>query len=278
MNKLKRLCAINDISCFGKCSLTVAVPVINAFGIEVSVLPTALLSAHTGFSGSTFLDLSEEMEKIITHFDELNVRFDCLYSGFIASGQQIDIVKDFFKSNASALKIADPVMGDNGKPYKTYTKEMCTKIKSLVHLADITTPNYTEACFLLDKPYASPTETVIKSYLKEISDLGPRFVIITGVHMDNQMYTFAYDKKTGEHFSFNSPLLPCSLSGSGDLFCSIVAGCFLDNYTYKQAVQMAFYYTYDCIKRTLETDSQNILFEEKLYTFSANRLRNNTSF
>ena len=151
-----RVAAIHDMSGFGRCSLTVAIPVLSAMGVQCCPLPTAFLSTHTGgFTGFTFLDMTEEMPKIAAHWQSLNLRFDAIYSGFLASERQIGIVSDFVRTfrRPDTLVVIDPVMGDDGKAYQTYTPALCSGMARLAELADVITPNLTEAAFLLGRSY-----------------------------------------------------------------------------------------------------------------------------
>ena len=153
LTKMKRILSIQDISCVGKCSLTVALPIISAFGIEAGILPTATLSTHTAFQGFTFRDLTDDIEPIAKHWEEQNIEFDALYTGYLGSKRQIDLVLDLFKRfGEGKLKFVDPAMGDNGKLYVGFDRDFAHEMAKLCAAADIIVPNLTEACFMLDKP------------------------------------------------------------------------------------------------------------------------------
>ena len=153
MNRIKKVATINDLSGVGRCSLTAAIPVLSALGVQCCPFPTAVLSCHTGFDKYTFLDITDEMIAYKDAWDNLDINFDCIYSGFLGSEKQIDIVLDFVKERKEALVVVDPVMGDNGVIYSTFTKSMCNKMKYLVSIANIVTPNLTEACILTGDVY-----------------------------------------------------------------------------------------------------------------------------
>jgi len=174
----KKVVAIHDLSGFGRCSLTVIIPILSAMGIQVCPVPTAILSTHTGgFDNMVFKDLTDYISLCYQHYKSLNLEFDAIYSGFLASSAQIDCCFEFFRGSegdagfSNALKIVDPVMGDNGKPYKTYTKELCSRMNELVSIADIITPNLTEAAILLDEDYSpNLNQETAQEWLKRLCE------------------------------------------------------------------------------------------------------------
>lgn len=179
-----RVAAIHDMSGFGRCSLTVAIPVLSAMGVQCCPLPTAFLSTHTGgFTGFTFLDMTEEMPKVAAHWQELALRFHAIYSGFLASERQIGIVSDFIRTfrRSDTLVVIDPVMGDDGKAYQTYTSALCSGMTHLAELADVITPNLTEAAFLLGRPYDQlpQEEAGLQELVRELGLHGRRSVVLT---------------------------------------------------------------------------------------------------
>ena len=181
-NPVSKVAAIHDLSSYGRASLTVVIPILSSMGIQTCPLPTAVLSTHSGFSDYYFTDLTEHMKGVINHWQQLNLSFDAIYSGFLGSNAQIDLVMeviDKFKSNDS-IAVVDPVMGDNGKLYGPLNQGLVNEMKRLVKVADIITPNITEAAFLLDKEYPENLAvSEIKVWLKELADLGPDKVVIT---------------------------------------------------------------------------------------------------
>jgi pyridoxine kinase len=229
---MKTVVAIHDLSCFAKSSLTVVIPTLSAMGIEVAVLPTALLSTQTGgFSDFYYQDLSSAMQAIIKHWDTLSLRFNAIYSGFLGSEQQIDIVTSFIqdqRSKGSPLVVVDPVLGDDGSAYEPITSELVRRMIELVHHADVITPNVTEAALLLGEPYKSdlkPQEAV--GWAKRLSALGPRWVAITSVLQDNGGVVVCYDGTRDEQAISYQAYAPISYPGSGDLFASILCALLL---------------------------------------------------
>ena len=177
-----RIAAIHDLSCFGRCSLTIALPVLSAMGCQCCPLPTALLSAHTGFSGNTFLALTVEMGRIADHWAAMDLQFDAIYSGFLGSADQVDTVARFFdtfKKSGTAV-IVDPVMGDHGTAYRTCTPDLCRGMRALAENADVITPNLTEAALLLDRPYEEIQRTDAYEVVRQLSLGGRRSVVLTG--------------------------------------------------------------------------------------------------
>ena len=175
MNKVKKIATINDLSGVGRCSLTAAIPVLSVLGVQCCPFPTAVLSCHTGFDKFTFLDITNEMVSYKKSWDNLGINFDCIYSGFLGSEKQIDIVLNFIKERKKTLVVVDPVMGDNGVIYDTFTESMCNKMKYLVSIANIVTPNLTEACILTGEKYDkyNTSDEKIIEIAKNISNMGP---------------------------------------------------------------------------------------------------------
>ena len=185
MQGCKKVVSIQDISGLGRCSLTVVIPVLSAMGIQVCPVPTAVLSAHTGYSEFVMRDLTDFMKPALEHYKKMDMKFDCVYSGFLASSEQIDHCLEFFEAFPDALKVVDPVMGDGGKAYKTYTKELCSRMVELVKVADIITPNLTEAAILLceEYPKAAILSAEIKSCLFWLSYLGAKIVFFSSLNL-----------------------------------------------------------------------------------------------
>lgn len=265
MNKIKKVATINDLSGVGRCSLTAAIPVLSTLGVQCCPYPTAVLSCHTGFKEFTFLDTTDEMLKYRKSWDNLNIDFECIYSGFLGSEKQIDIVLDFIKEREEALIVIDPVMGDNGKVYSTFTKEMCNKMKKLVSIADIVTPNLTEACILTEEEYSeNSNDEKILNIAKKISSMGPERVIITGIIRGNKVVNFAYDNVEKSFFKVESDFNNKSYSGTGDIFTSIVIGLILNGHSLKYSVEKATEFIYKTIEYTskFNTDTrEGIMFE-----------------
>lgn len=260
----KRVVAIHDISCVGKCSLTVALPVLSAAGVEVSVLPTALLSTHTGgFDGYTYLDLTDEIPKIVNHWKSLKMKVDAFYTGFLGSEAQADMVCGIIDALADAdtLIFTDPVMGDNGRLYSSFLPTFPEKMKTLCRRSQILTPNLTEACLLTNTEYRPDgyDREYIEEILRKLASFGSETVIITGVSLEKGTLGAAYsDTKTGESgFSF-SENVHGMFHGAGDVFAAALLGALLNKKDIKTAVDIALDLTVGSIKRTYaaQTDTR----------------------
>lgn len=255
----KKVAAIHDLSGLGRCSLTVIIPMLSYFGLQTCPLPTALLSTHTGgYTGYSFLDLTEEMKNISRHWKQLDTHFDSVYTGFLGSTSQIELVMDFceyYKNKSGAFILTDPVMGDNGNKYDTYTDEMCNLTSNLIKNADIITPNLTEAAILAGTPYRECyTDAELYDLLAFLCSKGAKRAIITGVKKtieeETKMGAVFLDSTTksggkkyeyGEYFS---PYIAKAYPGTGDVFSSIILGCMLAgkplNYSCKTAVNFLY--------------------------------------
>ena len=268
--KQKRLVTIQDISCFGKCSITVALPVISALGIETVVLPTAVLSTHTGeFKNYTFHPLHNELKGITKHWESLGIEFDAIYVGYIGSNELICAVRDFidrFKKENTIVFI-DPAMADNGKFYSGLDKNYAKNLAELCKKADIISPNITEAMILSgDSPENYKSVDNTKEIAKKLSDLCNN-VIITGVHNETSITTLSYEKNTDMLYSAQKPLYDGVFYGSGDLFASAFIGMYLSDASLSEATQNASDFVNDCILKTLEERDKywyGLKFEQSL--------------
>lgn len=226
-----RVIAIHDLSGFGRCSLSVILPTLSAMKVQVCPVVTGVLSTHTGGLGDVVLrDLTDFMEPALEHYRRLNLDFECIYSGWMGSASQIDACLDYFKAWPDALSVVDPVMGDHGKPYKTYTADMCARMGNLVRVADLITPNLTEAAILLGEPYptAPLRQFEAKRMLARLSELGPRLVTVTGVEMaDGHISNLGYDRERGDYWRVDCNYVPASYPGTGDIFASVLVGSLL---------------------------------------------------
>ncbi|QEN04002.1 pyridoxamine kinase [Thiospirochaeta perfilievii] len=253
--KAQRVAAIHDLSGFGRSSLTVVIPLFSKMNIQVCPLPTALLSTHGAFENGTYLDLTDQMIPIMDHWDRLGLKFDAIYSGFLGSASQIDIVIDFIKrfSKNRPLVVVDPVMGDGGKIYSIIDSGIIDKMVKLVKNADIITPNTTEAAALLKRDY-SPELSVdeAKDLLKELSLLGPNIVVLTSIHFKDGKgrYTGAYDKLSGEYFFDQCEYIPQDYSGTGDAFTTLLIGSLLKGYNLKQSLSHSLGFIESSLKFT----------------------------
>ena len=232
---IKKVAAIHDLSGYGRASLTAIIPTLSAMGVQVCPLPTAILSNHTGgFECYSYVDLTDSMEEYIRMWKNLNLEFDCIYSGFLGSTRQIQIVSDFidYFGTSDNLVVVDPVMGDNGTLYTSFTQEIVPKMRQLVAKADLITPNFTEATFLLGRD-ACPSEisdSEARKWLKDLSDLGPNTVVITSVpDIKNRENTtvLAYDRANNMFWKVGCRYIPAAYPGTGDTFTSVVIGSLL---------------------------------------------------
>lgn len=275
----KRVLAIHDISCIGRCSLTVALPIISAAGIEVSVLPTAVLSTHTGgFTGYTFSDLTDEMPKIINHWKTLGEEFDCIFSGYLGSFAQLDIMKTAIESfkTKNNIFLMDPVMGDNGKIYSNLDKSFAKGFSSLCGKADIITPNLTEASLLTGTEYKDDYDTdYIEKILYELSQTGTNKIILTGISLKKGGIGCAvYD--CGKIKYIFSDKIDGMFHGTGDVFSSALTGAILNGAEITHAAQIATEFTAESVIRT-QKSGRNLIygidFEEGLCDY-AQRIKN----
>jgi pyridoxine kinase len=259
--QLRRVAAIHDLSGFGKCSLTVALPILSAAGIETSALPTAILSTHTGgISGFTYLDTTSEMRPFIRHWKSLDIHFDAIYSGFLGSFEQLDIVKEFFETfrQEDNLILVDPVMADNGELYKIFTPEFAIGMRSLCQKADIIVPNITEAALLLGETYRPGPypEAFIEDLLKGLSELGPRQIVLTGVYFtETELGAATYDRTSGEIACTLVPKIPGYYHGTGDVYASALLAGLLNGFSLSESAGIAVRYTAGSIRRTHEAGS-----------------------
>ncbi len=266
MNGVKKVATINDLSGIGRCSLTVALPILSALGVQCCPFPTAILSSQTEFDKFSFLDITNEMNNYKKVWKELNINFDCIYSGFLGSEKQIDIVLDFVLDNKNSLIVIDPVMGDNGILYDTFTENMCNKMKKLISIANIVTPNLTEACILTGEYYKKGEicDEKIKEIAVKISEMGPKKIIITGIIRENKIYNFAYDKEEDEVFVVKQHFNNESYSGTGDIFTSIIIGLLLSGHELNFAIREASNFIYEAIQYTSQfktNPKEGIMFE-----------------
>lgn len=249
----KRLLTVQDISCFGQCSLTVALPIISACKIETCILPSAVLSTHTGgFSGFTFRDLTDDMPKILDHWQAENINFDGIYTGYLGSLTQIEyvkrIAKDFVKKDGKVF--VDPAMGDNGKLYSifdlTYAKEMA----KLCAMADIILPNITEACFMTGLEYKEEyDENYVEEILSALENMGAKTIVLTGVSYTSDT-TGVVVYENGEKQYYRHKKIEKGCHGTGDVYSSAFVGAYLNGKTLYESAKIAADYTLKCIENT----------------------------
>lgn len=256
-----RVAAIHDLSGFGRCSLTIVIPALSAMGIQCCPLPTAYLSTHTGgFEGNTFLDMTDQMAPVSAHWQSLGLRFDAIYTGFMGSREQIALSGEFIRAfrREGTIAVVDPVLGDHGRAYRTCTPEMCRGIVELAELADVITPNRTEAALLLGADYGAvrlDSEAACTLWAERLSLGGRRSVVLTGAspRPDRAGAAF-FDRATGKTGLVCAPLAPGQFHGTGDLFASVLTGALVRGSSLPEAARLAADFTALAARRTAEQD------------------------
>ncbi|MCQ2218076.1 MAG: pyridoxamine kinase [Paludibacteraceae bacterium] len=278
MNKVKKVAAIHDLSGCGRVSLNAVIPILSSMGIQTYPLPTAILSSHTQYEEFSFLDLTDQMPLFMEHWKKLGVEFDGIYSGYLGSPRQIAIVEEFIQTfrNPNQLVVVDPVLGDNGHLYKALDNNMVVEMRELVKSADVITPNLTEMCLLLDKPYKNFLSVEeLKEDLLRLSEQGPEHIIVTSIQdKDDLKKTFvvAYSKKTNRFWKVWTNYLPAHYPGTGDTFTSIITGALLQGDSLPIALDRAVQFIQMGMRATFgyEYDSrEGILLERVLKSLDA---------
>lgn len=258
MAKQQNIALVNDITGYGRCSITVELPIVAALGIEACVLPTAILSVHTGFPSYYLDDYTDRMEPYIASWRQNGVTFDGICTGFLGSARQIDIVASFlqeFKGPQTTV-IVDPVMGDHGKIYASYTDDMCRQMKRLLTYADVVTPNVTEACELTDTPYQAEdtwTDAALLTMAEALAAQGPRRIVLTGIHREDQVGNFIYEVGNGPAWVWRQAI-GGDRSGTGDVFAAIVAASVVKGEPLYESVAKAADFIGACLVHTASLD------------------------
>lgn len=268
-NNQKKIAVINDFSGFGRCSIAVALPILSVMKVQCCPLPTSIFSNHTGFPSYFFEDYTSRMVPDMQEWKKLDLHFNGICSGFLGSKEQIEIVKKFFKEfkTEETQIIVDPVMGDYGKPYPTYTEEMCGEMKKLVEFADILTPNVTEACVLTDTPYKEKWKIEeIQEMAEKIHAMGPKKIAITGIVQGGFIANFCYEEGQQPKV-LRTHKEGTQRSGTGDIFASIIAADAVNGVPFYKSVKKASDFIKKCIIRSQELDiplTDGVCFEEVL--------------
>ena len=270
-----RIAAVHDLSAFGRCSLTVILPTLSAMGVQCCPVVTAYLSTHTGgFAANTFLDLTDQMEPVTAHWQSLGLTFDGVYTGFMGSREQIMRTADFIRTfrRPDCRVIVDPVMGDHGKPYRTYTPQMCRAMGELADRADVIVPNATEAALLLGVDWEQirlDRAEDCRRWARALSLDGRRSVVLTGTALaPDAAGAVCYDRDTDSAELVSAPLTPGEFHGTGDLFASVLAGALVRGMSLVQGAQLAADFTSQCAARTGAQDlprREGIDFEPLLW-------------
>ena len=254
---MKKVVTIQDISCFGKCSATVALPIISAMGVECAVIPTAVLSTHTGgFKGYTFRDLTDDIPAVTAHWKKEGLRFDGLYTGYLGSPEQAAMIGQFIDEIEPAYVFIDPAMADNGKLYAGFGEEIIGAMKSLCDRADLIVPNLTEATLMLGEKYRAPgtyDEAYIHDILRRLAEGGAKIAAVTGVNYDGaRQGIVAYHRETGEFEEYFHENLPVSYHGTGDLFASTLFGAIMREKPLAEALRIAATNVLNAIRATMD--------------------------
>lgn len=259
--KAKRVLAVHDLCSFGRCSLTAAIPVISAMGMQVCPFPTALFSNNLTYGEFTFHDFTDKMTGFMDRWEKFGFQYDAVYSGFLASVEQIEVVRDAVKRFASkdgALVVVDPAMGDDGKLYPVFGPEYVEAMRTLVKEATLITPNFTEACFLLGEPCGTevPSSEALRAMTEKLAALGAKQVVITSVPAgENEIKVVSFDSVTGEYAERTTPRIPFTTCGTGDLFTSVVTGSLLRGETLAAASALAMRFVSRVMEFTLASGS-----------------------
>lgn len=259
--KTKRVLAVHDLCSFGRCSLTAAIPVISAMGMQVCPLPTAFFSNNLTYGEFTFHDFTDKMTGFMDRWEKLGFRYDAVYSGFLASVEQIEVVRDAarrFASREESLVVVDPAMGDDGKLYPVFGPEYVEAMRTLVKEATLITPNFTEACFLLSESCgtAVPSSEALRAMTEKLAALGAKQVVITSVPAgENEIKVVSFDSVAGEYAERTTPRIPFTTCGTGDLFTSVVTGALLRGETLAAASALAMRFVSRVMEFTLASGS-----------------------
>lgn len=268
---MKRILTIQDISCLGKCSLTVALPLLSAMGVETVILPTAVLSTHTMFKDFTCKDLSDQLEPITKHWKEQNIQFDAIYTGYLGTEEEIEVVKQIIKDFATdeTLVFVDPAMADNGKLYPAFDGAYAKRNATLCGIADVIVPNITEACFMTDTEYRETyDEAYVKNLLQKLVALGTKTAVLTGVSLsDGKTGAMGFDSEKGEYFVYQNDRIPAAYHGTGDIFSSVCVGGLMRGLSRLDAIKIAADYTAKTIDITRNNPAKpwyGVDFEETI--------------
>lgn len=273
-NKVKKVAAVHDLSGVGRVSLTVVIPILSSMGFQACPLPTAVLSNHTQYPNFSFLDLTDEMPKIIKEWERLGVEFDAIYTGYLGSPRQARIVSGFINDfrRADSLVVVDPVLGDNGRLYTTFDETMVKEMQHLITEADVITPNLTELFYMLDLPYKEEnSDEELKHYLRCLSDKGPQIVIVTSVPVlaePHKTSVYAYNRVGNRYWKITCPYLPAHYPGTGDTFTSVITGSLLQGDSLPIALDRATQFILQGIRATFGYEYDNrdgILLEKVLH-------------
>lgn len=266
-----RVAAVHDLSGFGRCSLAVILPVMSVMGVQVCPIPTAVLSTHTGGFGDVCQrDLTDYMSPCLSHYRRVGLDFECIYTGYLSSPDQVNHCLELFDAWPSALVVVDPVMGDHGKLYRAFTGEMVAGMTRMVRKAQVITPNLTEAAILLGEtpPAGAVTTAAARSMLVRLGELGPRMVVITGVTLATGEYAnLCYDREHNSFWKSVGEYVPVHYPGTGDIFAAVLTAALLQGDSLPMAIDRAGRYVELTIKTTYSYSSdarEGVMLERTL--------------
>jgi pyridoxine kinase len=275
---IPRVAAIHDLSGYGRASLTVVIPILSTMGVQVCPMPTAVLSSHSGFSGFHFVDLTDHLEPMAEHWKSMKLQFDAIYSGYLGSVRQVDIVRNLIRDfrEPDQLVVVDPVLGDNGRLYSAFGPEMVDEMRKLIGDAHIITPNLTEAAFLLGEKFDPEMEIeMVKLWAKRLADLGPEIVIITSVpekEILQKTAVLAWNRRHQRMWKVSCDYLPANYPGTGDAFSSVIVGSLLQGDSLPMALDRAVHFISMGVRATFGHRHQHvdgILLEKVLPSLNA---------
>lgn len=272
-NNQKKIAVINDFTGFGRCSIAVELPIISKLKVQCCPLPTAILSNHTGFESFYFEDFTNRMKTYMDEWAKLDLKFSGICTGFLGSFLQIKVVEEFLQRHKTAdnVVVIDPVMGDYGKLYPTYTKKACEEMKKLARYADIMTPNLTEASILTDTPYnPDSTDSELETIAAKLAEMGPQKVVITGIARGDRIHNFCLEQGKPA-YAVSNEIIGNPRSGTGDIFSAIIAADAVNGIPFKSSVEKASSFIKLCIQRAMDMNiplTDGVPFEEVLYQLS----------
>ena len=269
-NRQKKIAVINDMAGFGRCALSVSMPIISAMKVQCCPIPTAIFSNHSAFESFMFKDMTDSMQSYVDEWKKIGLTFNGICSGFMGSKEQIDLVIRFIKefSTQDTTVIIDPIMGDNGKTYATYTPQMCQEMKKMVAYADILTPNLTESCILTDTPYHDGKwkKKELEALAEKLGAMGPKKIVITGIPQGEFIANYCHENGK-EPKLLRTHKVGTSRPGTGDVFASIIAADAVNGVDFQVSVKKASNFVKKCILRSMEMElpiTDGVCFEEVL--------------
>ncbi len=265
MEQIKRVAAVNDLSGFGRCSLTVALPILSAMGFQACPVPTAVLSAHTGYPNPLVRDFTGDMEGYLAHWQRLGLEFAGAYTGYLGNAQQADILLPFLKrlGEQGALRLVDPAMADHGQLYASCTKDLVESMKQLVSVADVTTPNLTELCLLTGYHYglvakdhpACRHRRSVEIMARELLETGCGAVVVTGIRVGDRVENCVLKDKKAQPVWIGGPYVEKNFAGTGDVFASVLCGYLLQGVPLPEAVEKTVDFVWQATAYTAQLDT-----------------------